>query len=138
MTDSTLTTTDTDFDALLRANLDQVFNERNAQKRAIAMSQLFSASPTLYEPAGIVHGKAAIADVAGALLEQFGEDFSFVATSVGAGHHGMGYLRWQAGPKAGPVVLTGVDIAQVTDGKITALWVLLDPTVLDAASGEGN
>ena len=66
-------------------------------------------------------------DVAGALLEQFGEDFSFVPLGVAIGHHGLGYLRWQAGPKDGPVVVTGVDVATVIDGKITQLWVLLDP-----------
>ena len=116
-----------DFNALLRANLEQVFNERDADKRIAAIQQLFSAEPTMYEPDGIVTGQAAISDVAGALLEQFGPDFSFVAQGVAVGHHGMAYLRWQAGPKEGPVVVTGADVAEVVDGKIVRLWVLLDP-----------
>jgi hypothetical protein len=115
-----------DFNALLRANLEQVFNERDADKRIAAGQQLFSAEPTMYEPEGIVTGQAAISDVAGALLEQFGPDFSFVAQGVAVGHHGMAYLRWQAGPKEGPVVVTGADVAEVVDGKIVRLWVLLD------------
>jgi predicted PhzF superfamily epimerase YddE/YHI9 len=115
-----------DFNALLRANLEQVFNERDADKRIAAVQQLFSAEPTMYEPEGIVTGQAAISDVAGALLEQFGPDFSFVAQGVAVGHHGMAYLRWQAGPKEGPVVVTGADVAEVVDGKIVRLWVLLD------------
>jgi hypothetical protein len=115
-----------DFNALLRANLEQVFNERDADKRIAAIQQLFSAEPTMYEPEGIVTGQAAISDVAGALLEQFGPDFSFVAQGVAVGHHGMAYLRWQAGPKEGPVVVTGADVAEVVDGKIVRLWVLLD------------
>ena len=116
-----------DFNALLRANLEQVFNERDADKRIAAIQQLFSAEPKMYEPEGIVTGQAAISDVAGALLEQFGPDFSFVAQGVAVGHHGMAYLRWQAGPKEGPVVVTGADVAEVVDGKIVRLWVLLDP-----------
>jgi hypothetical protein len=116
-----------DFNALLRANLEQVFNERDADKRIAAIQQLFSAEPTMYEPEGIVTGQAAISDVAGALLEQFGPDFSFVAQGVAVGHHGMAYLRWHAGPKEGPVVVTGADVAEVVDGKIVRLWVLLDP-----------
>lgn len=116
-----------DFNALLRANLEQVFNERDADKRIAAIQHLFSAEPTMYEPEGVVTGQAAIADVAGALLEQFGPDFSFVAQGVAVGHHGMACLRWQAGPKEGPVVVTGADVAEVVDGKIVRLWVLLDP-----------
>lgn len=116
-----------DFNALLRANLEQVFNERDADKRIAAIQQLFSAEPTMYEPDGIVTGQAAISDVAGALLEQFGPDFSFVAQGVAVGHHGMAYLRWHAGPMEGPVVVTGADVAEVVDGKIVRLWVLLDP-----------
>jgi hypothetical protein len=116
-----------DFNALLRANLEQVFNERDANKRIAAIQQLFSAEPTMYEPEGVVTGQAAISDVAGALLEQFGPDFSFVAQGVAVGHHRMAYLRWHAGPKEGPVVVTGADVAEVVDGKIVRLWVLLDP-----------
>ena len=92
----------------------------------------------MYEPASIVYGQAAITDVAGALLEQFGEDFSFVPTGAAIGHHGLGYLSWQAGPKEGPVVVTGVDVAQISDGKITQLWVLLDPTAVDVESSLGK
>jgi hypothetical protein len=116
-----------DFNALLRANLEQVFNERDADKRIAAIQQLFSAEPKMYEPDGIVTGQAAISDVAGALLEQFGPDFSFVAQGVAVGHHGMAYLRWHAGPMEGPVGVTGADVAEIVDGKIVRLWVLLDP-----------
>lgn len=115
-----------DFNAILRANLEQVFSERDADKRIAAIDALFSADPTMYEPDGVVTGKQAISDVAGALLEQFGPDFSFVAQGVAVGHHGMAYLRWQAGPKEGPVVVTGADVAEIIDGKIVRLWVLLD------------
>ncbi len=114
------------YDALLRANLQRVFNERDAQKRIAAVQELFADTPTMYEPTGIVTGRAAISEVAGALLDQFGPDFAFVAEGTAVGHHGLGYLRWHAGPGDGPVIVSGVDVAEISGGKIVRLWVLLD------------
>jgi len=114
-------------DALLRANLQRVFNERDAQKRIAAVHELFAGTPTMYEPTGIVTGRAAISEVAGALLDQFGVDFAFVPEGPAVGHHGLGYLRWHAGPSAGSTVVSGVDVAEISEGKIARLWVLLDP-----------
>ena len=115
------------YDALLRANLQRVFNERDAQKRIAAVHELFAGTPTMYEPTGIVTGRAAISEVAGALLDQFGADFAFVPEGPAVGHHGLGYLRWHAGPSAGSTVVSGVDVAEISEGKIARLWVLLDP-----------
>jgi len=115
-----------DYNTLLRANLERVFSERDGVRRRAAVSELFVSEPTMYEPTGIVTGQAAISDVAGALLEQFGPDFSFVADGIAVGHHGLGYLKWRAGPANGPVIVRGVDVVQVIDGKIVRLWVLLD------------
>jgi len=95
-------------------------------KRNAAVQELFSSEPTMYEPAGIVTGQTAISEVAGALLKQFGPDFSFVAEGVAVGHHGLAYLKWRAGPANGPVIVSGVDVAEVSDGRILRLWVLLD------------
>ncbi len=114
------------YDALLRANLQRVFNERDAHKRIAAVQELFAGTPTMYEPTGIVTGRAAISEVAGALLDQFGADFAFVPEGPAVGHHGLGYLRWYAGPSAGPTVVSGVDVAEISEGKIVRLWVLLD------------
>ena len=117
----------TDHDHLLRSNLERVFNERDAVRRAAALAELFVAEPIMYEPTGIVQGQAAISEVAGKLLDQFGPTFTFVPEGVAVGHHGLGCLRWHAGPKDGPVVVTGTDAAEIADGKIVRLWVLLDP-----------
>ncbi|CAO3438573.1 nuclear transport factor 2 family protein [Azospirillum endophyticum] len=116
-----------DYDGLLRANLEQVFNERDAGKRSAAIADLFVADPVMYEPAAIVRGRAAISEVAGRLLEQFGPAFRFRPEGDAVGHHGLGMLRWQAGPAGGPVAVTGTDVADVVDGRIARLWVLLDP-----------
>ena len=122
MTDAT----NVDYEVQLRSNLERVFSERDASKRAAAVAELFVAEPVMYEPDAVVTGRAAISDVAGKLLEQFGPTFNFAASAPAVGHHGMGSLRWQAGPKDGPVIVTGTDVAEVENGKISRLWVLLD------------
>ena len=116
-----------DHDGLLRANLRRVFNERDAARRLAALAELFVAEPVLYEPDGVVTGRAAIAEVAGKLLDQFGPAFRFTPEGAGVGHHGLGALRWRGGPEGGPPAVTGTDVAEIVDGRIARLWVLLDP-----------
>jgi hypothetical protein len=115
-----------DYNYLLQSNLERVFNEQNAEKRGIAISALFAPEATLYEPAGIVIGHVAISSVAGALLAKYGPDFSFKAQDIAVGHHGLGCLRWQAGLKGGPTIVTGTDVAEIVDEQIVRLWVLID------------
>jgi hypothetical protein len=116
-----------DYDHLLRSNLERVFNERDAAKRAAAIDELFVADPVMYEPDKIVVGRAAIGEVAGKLLEQFGPTFGFSPEGPAVGHHGLAVLRWRAGPANGPVAVTGTDAAEIVDGRIARLWVLLNP-----------
>jgi len=116
-----------DFDHLLRTNLERVFNEREPTRRMTALEDLYVAEPVMYEPTGVVLGRAAISEVAGRLLSQFGPTFSFVAEGEAVGHHGFGCLRWHAGPDGGPTTVTGTDAAEIVDGRIARLWVLLNP-----------
>jgi hypothetical protein len=115
-----------DYDHLLRSNLERVFNERDDAKRLSAIAELFVAEPVMFEPTNVVFGRAEISRVAGQLLEQFGPDFLFVPTATAVGHHGLAYLSWKGGPKGGAVIATGADVAEVADGRISRLWVLLN------------
>ncbi|TWB21756.1 SnoaL-like protein [Nitrospirillum amazonense] len=116
-----------DYDALLRANLERVFNERDPDRRALAMADLYVDDPVMFEPDGVVRGRAAISATAGRLLEQFGPTFSFVPDRKAVGHHGLAVLGWHAGPIGGPVIVTGADAAEFEGTRIARLWVLLDP-----------
>lgn len=118
--------TEPDYDRLLRANLQRVFNERDPEQRRAAISELFAAEPVMYEPDAVVIGQEAISAVAGQLLDRFGPDFTFVPVGSGVGHHGMGSLQWKAGTAGRPDIATGIDTAEVRDGRIIRLWVLLD------------
>jgi hypothetical protein len=97
MSDVDARTQEPDYDRLLRSNLERVFNERDAARRAAAIDELFVAEPVMYEPDKVVVGRAAIGAVAGSLLEQFGPTFGFTPAGPAVGHHGVGVLRWQAG-----------------------------------------
>ncbi|CAO4186311.1 nuclear transport factor 2 family protein [Methylorubrum extorquens] len=99
-----------DYGRVLRATLERVFNERDAGKRAAALGQLFVAEPVMFEPTAVVEGRAAIATVAGNLLKQFGPTFRFTPVGTAVEHHGLGSLRWQAGPDGGLVTVTGTDV----------------------------
>jgi len=116
-----------DYDHLMRSNLERVFNERDPDKRATAVDELFAVEPVMFEPDAVVSGRAAISEVAGKLLERFGPTFRFTPLAPAVGHHGLGVLHWQAGPENGPVAVTGADAAQIVDGRIARLWVLLNP-----------
>lgn len=125
--DATMDRSQPDHDRLLRSNLERVFSERDAGKRAAALAELYVAEPIMYEPTRIVTGQAAVAEVAGKLLDQFGPTFSFALAGGAVGHHGLACLRWQAGPERGPVIVTGTDAAEIVEGRIARLWVLIDP-----------
>jgi hypothetical protein len=113
---------------LLQANLVRVFNERSAERRLQALHELYTPDAVLYEPQNLVTGHTAISATVDALLAGLPPGFAFTATGPAVGHHGLWCLRWQAGPPDGPVAITGTDVAQVQDGRIKTLYVLLDPT----------
>lgn len=118
-----------DYDHILRSNLQRVFNERDPDRRASALAELFVDDPVMFEPDGVVHGRKGISAVAGRLLDQFGSSFRFTPDGAAVGHHGLAVLRWHAGPEGGPVAVTGADAAEFVGAKITRLWVLIDRAV---------
>lgn len=119
----------TDYDRLMRANLVSVFNERVAAKRMRAISELYAEDAVLYEPSDTAaKGHAAISEAVTRLLANLPPDFAFTAVGPALGHHGIGRLRWQAGPPIGPVAVNGMDIAHIQDGRIHSLHVFIEPT----------
>lgn len=116
-----------DYDAILQANLAQVFGERDRARRLAAIDTLYSADATLYEPDAVATGRHAIDQAVETLLTHLPADFAFTALGPAVGHHGVARLRWSAGPSGGPVALTGTDVAHISAGRIKRLYVLLDP-----------
>ena len=117
-----------DYDRLMRANLASVFNQRDAGKRISAIGELYGEGAVLYEPPDTAaQGHAAISEAVSHLLASLPPDFAFTATGPALGHHGIGRLRWQAGPPNGPVAVNGMDIARFQDGRIHSLHVFIEP-----------
>src|ERR687894_2827492 len=118
-----------DYDRLMQANLARVFNERDASKRTRAIAELYAEDAVLHEPPDTAaEGHAAISEAVTRLLASLPPDFAFTATGPALGHHGIGRLRWQAGPPNGPVAVNGMDIAHFQDGRIHSLYVFIEPT----------
>lgn len=114
------------YDHLLRTNIERVFSERDAARRLKVIDEIYTDDPVLYERTTIIRGKNNISNTVTELLERFGPDFAFVPVGRALGHHGLAHLTWQAGPRNGPVAVTGADAAEIVGGKIARLWVLLD------------
>lgn len=117
---------DPDYDYLLRTNIERVFSERDPAKRARVIAEIYTDEPLLLEPNDIVRGRDNISQTVDKLLERFGPDFAFVPVGQANGHHGLGHLTWHAGPKSGHIAVIGADVAEIVDGRIARLWVLLD------------
>ena len=117
-----------DYDRLMRANLASVFNEREISKRTRAIAELYAEGAVLYEPPDMAaEGHAAISEAVTGLLASLPPDFAFTATGPALGHHGLGRLRWQAGPPNGPAAVNGMDVAHFQDGRIRSLHVYIEP-----------
>jgi len=120
---------DFDYNQLLRDHLEKVFNERHANRRMAALATLYNDDAVVVDPDGSRLGHRDISAMVDDVLQRFPEDFSFTATGFGVGLGGVGYIPWQLGPPSGEAVVSGVDVAHIRDGRIQAIYVLIDPVV---------
>lgn len=119
----------TDYDRLMKANVERVFSERDPDRRRQVIADIYAPGAVLYEPGHVAEGHAGIDAAVQALLDNLPPDFVFSVEGQVVGHHGVGRLRWRAGPPGGPVAVTGTDVARFEAGLIQTLHVFLDPPV---------
>ena len=100
-----------DFDPLLRANVERVFNERDPQPRLAARDELWSADPVLLERNEGFAGTHAISGAVEAPPAMLPPGTVFTPAARAMGHHGVGILPWKAGQPTGPADATGTDVA---------------------------
>jgi predicted SnoaL-like aldol condensation-catalyzing enzyme len=115
------------YDALMQANLTRVFGERDAERRLKEIGELYAEDAVLNEPHTSVKGHAAINQAVTELLSSLPPEFSFAPLGPAIGHHGIGRLRWSAGPPGQPPAVTGMDVVHFQQGRIHSLFVFLDP-----------
>jgi len=109
---------------LMEANLLEVFNERDDQRRVAAIERTYAPDVRWTEDEGIAVGRDALNARAIALQSQME---GLVFTKAGPVHQtlGFGYLAWELGPGGGDPVATGFDVAIVRDDLISELYTVI-------------
>jgi hypothetical protein len=115
---------------LLRANLERVFNERDARRRGRAIQELYAADATFYDEQEATYtGTEEIARAVTQLLGALTPTLVFSMAAPATQNHDMGKLLWRGHLPDGTTIVTGTDIAQVKEGRIRSLYVFVDPAV---------
>jgi hypothetical protein len=109
---------------LMRANLLEVFNERDAERRRSAIAGTYAPDIRFSDPEETVTGHDALDAKAQRLLDE-APGFVFSPAGPVQVNHDLGYLAWNFGPDGAPPVVRGVDIALVEDGRIARIYTLL-------------
>jgi hypothetical protein len=113
--------------SLVRANLHEVFAERDRTKRRDAIRRTYAEDVVFTDPDGIATGWAALDEKAQHLLDD-APDFAFVAAGPVLVNHDSGYLAWAFGPTGAEPVVRGVDVSFVEDGRIRKVYTFLMPS----------
>jgi hypothetical protein len=116
-----------DHDALLRANMERVFNERDAGRRLGAMDGLWTQNPVMYEVEEALAGRQRISDNVGALHDRLPPGTLFEPAGETLVNNDGAMLRWIARRPDGATLVTGTDVAFVRGGRIDCLYVFLNP-----------
>ena len=108
-------------------NPHEVFGERDPARRRIAIEAIFDRGCLFSDPRGRHVGHRGLEDEIVALQAQFPDH---VFSQIGAvdALQDSGRLAWAFGPPREPRRITGLDVAVVTAGRISALYTFLDPT----------
>jgi SnoaL-like domain len=109
---------------LMEANLLGVFNERDAQRRALAIERIYAPDVRWTDDEGITVGREALDAKATALQSQM-EGLVFTKASPVYQTVGLGYLAWKLGPDGGDPVASGFDVAVVRDDVISELYTVI-------------
>jgi hypothetical protein len=109
---------------LMEANLLGVFNERDAQRRALAIESIYAPDVRWTDDEGTTVGREALEARARALQSQM-HGLVFTKASPVYQTHGFGYLAWKLGPEGGDPVAIGFDAAIVRDDLISELYTVI-------------
>ncbi|MEU8821639.1 nuclear transport factor 2 family protein [Actinoplanes sp. NPDC048796] len=106
-------------------NLLEVFGERDPEKRATAIREIYAEDVTFADPDEVVVGWDALDRKAQGLLDK-APGFVFAAVGEVRVVQDLTMLAWQFGPEGAAPAVSGVDICLVADGRITSLYTMLD------------
>ena len=111
---------------LLVRNLYEVFGERDAARRKAAIETIFDRDAVFLDPQGLHAGHRGVEEAVAVLQAQF-PDFAFSQIGAVDALRDYGRMAWAFGPSDEPQRITGLDVAVVNAGRISALYTFLDP-----------
>src|SRR3981189_515435 len=109
---------------LMEANLLGVFNERDAQRRALTIESTYATDVRWADDEGITGGREALEAKAAALQSRM-QGLVFTKASPVYQTLGFGYLAWKLGPEGGDPVTSGFDVAVVRNDVIAQLYTVI-------------
>ena len=110
---------------LMLVNLFAVFSERNPERRLKAIAANYTEDVVWSDSEATIHGYEALNNRAQERLDGMPD---FVFTAAGPIHvlRDLGHLAFNLGVPEQPPAISGFDVAQVRDGRIAALYTLLN------------
>ena len=112
---------------LMVRNLHEVVDERDPALRMSAIEAIFDRDCLFSDPRGRHFGHHGLEDAIVALQTQFPDHLFSQIGSVDA-LQDSARLAWAFGPPHEPRRITGLDVAVVSAGRISALYTFLDST----------
>lgn len=112
---------------LMRANLLEIFNERDFDRRLEAAQRTYSENIEFFDPEGSATGREEIVAKAQALLDG-APGFVFTAAEPVFITSNLGHLAWNFGPVGAPPVVKGIDIGFAENGVLTRVYTLVTQT----------
>lgn len=115
---------DPSLEKLMRANLLEVFGERDADRRAEAIRRTYTEDVVFADAEGQVQGYEALDAKVREILDGapgfvFRPDGDFYQVQD------LGYLAWALGPEGAPPVVRGTDMGFVRDGLLAKVYTVL-------------
>jgi hypothetical protein len=110
---------------LMEANLLAVFNERDARRRTAAITATYTEDVRWTDDDGVAVGHDELNAKAVELQARL-QGLHFVKVGGVRQTRGLGFLAWEVRTQDAGAVATGFDVAEVSDGRISRLWTVLN------------
>lgn len=112
-------------EALMRANLLEVFGERDAERRRAAIARTYAEDVTFADEDATTTGHEALEERVVALQAKLPPDASFAPFGPLYAGGDQAALAWTLAVEGGEPLARGLDVATIADGRIAALRTLL-------------
>ena len=115
---------DETLETLMRANLLEVFGERDPERRRSAIAGVYAEDVVFADTEGEVRGHAAIHAKVQEILDG-APGFVFRPDGPFAQAQDLGYLAWAFGPEGAEPVVRGADMGLIRDGRLAKVYTVL-------------